>query len=118
MLREELIFVATCDISGHVRGKAFPASDLESRLVRGVGWTPTNLMISALGPIWNTPFGTAGDLMLVPDRSTEVRVDFHDGSAPEHFLIGDLRDLNGAPWEMLSARISAPRNRCSCRPRL
>jgi glutamine synthetase len=99
MLREELIFVATCDISGQVRGKAFPASDLESRLVRGVGWTPTNLMISALGPIWDTPFGTAGDLMLVPDHSTEVRVDFRDGSAPEHFLIGDLRDLNGGPWE-------------------
>ena len=24
MLSEELIFAATCDISGHVRGKAFP----------------------------------------------------------------------------------------------
>jgi glutamine synthetase len=98
-LREELIFVATCDISGQVRGKAFPAADLESRLVKGVGWTPTNLMISALGPIWDTPFGTAGDLMLVPDRSTEVRVDFLDGSAPEHFFIGDILTTNGRPWE-------------------
>jgi glutamine synthetase len=99
MLREELIFVATCDISGHVRGKAFPARELQSRLVRGVGWTPTNLMISALGPIWDTPFGTAGDLMLVPDRSAEVRVDFDDGSAVEHFFIGDIRTTDGAPWE-------------------
>jgi hypothetical protein len=23
-MREELVFVATCDISGHVRGKGFP----------------------------------------------------------------------------------------------
>jgi len=99
MLREELIFVATCDISDQVRGKAFPASELESRLGRGVGWTPTNLMISSLGPIWDTPFGTAGDLMLVPDRSAEVRVDFGDGSAVEHFFIGDLRTTDGAPWE-------------------
>jgi glutamine synthetase len=99
MIREGLIFVATCDISGHVRGKAFPASELESRLGRGVGWTPTNLMISALGPIWDTPFGTAGDLMLVPDRSAEVRVDFGDGSAVEHFFIGDLRTTDGVPWE-------------------
>jgi glutamine synthetase len=37
MLREELIFVATCDISGHVRGKAFPARELEARLEKGVG---------------------------------------------------------------------------------
>jgi glutamine synthetase len=99
MLREELIFVATCDISGQVRGKAFPACELETRLGRGVGWTPTNLMISALGPIWDTPFGTAGDLMLVPDSSTQVRVDFGDGSALEHFFIGDLRTTDGAPWE-------------------
>jgi glutamine synthetase len=99
MLREELIFVATCGISGHVRGKAFPARELESRARRGVGWTPTNIMISGLGPIWDTPFGTAGDLMLVPDRSTETRVDFRDGSASEHFFIGDLRTTEGAPWE-------------------
>jgi glutamine synthetase len=99
MLREELIFVTTCDISGQVRGKAFPACELETRLARGVGWTPTNLMISALGPIWDTPFGTAGDLMLVPDPAAQVRVDFGDGSPLEHFFIGDLRTTEGAPWE-------------------
>lgn len=99
MLREELIFVATCDISGQVRGKAFPSRELKTRLDKGVGWTPTNLMISGLGPIWDTPFGTAGDLMLTPDRSTEVRVDFGDGSAPEHFFIGDLRTIDGKAWE-------------------
>jgi glutamine synthetase len=99
MLREELIFAATCDISGHVRGKAFPARDLPDRLLRGVGWTPTNIMISALGPIWDTPFATVGDLMLLPDSSTEVRVDFEDGSAPEHLILGDLRRTDGTPWE-------------------
>jgi glutamine synthetase len=99
MMREELIFVGTCGISGHVRGKAFPARDLESRSSRGVGWAPTNIMISGLGPTWDTPFGTAGDLMLVPDRSTETRVEFGDGSACEHFFIGDLRTTEGAPWE-------------------
>lgn len=99
MLREELIFAATCDISGHVRGKAFPARELPSRLVRGLGWTPTNIMISPLGAIWDSPFGTTGDLMLLPDPATEVRVDFEDGSAPEHFMLGDLRRTDGEPWE-------------------
>ncbi len=99
MIREELVFVATCDISGHVRGKGFPARELPSRLHKGIGWTGSNLMMSPQGPIWDTPFGTAGDLMIVPDRGAEVRVDFADGSAIEHFFLGDICTTDGAPWE-------------------
>ena len=99
MVREELIFVGTCDIAGHVRGKGFPASDLERRRSKGVGWTHSNLMQTAFGPILDTPFGTGGDLMIVPDPAAEVRVDFGDGSAPEHFFLGDIRNTDGSPWE-------------------
>jgi glutamine synthetase len=99
MIREELIFVATCDISGHARGKGFPASELPARLEKGVGWTGSNLMMSPQGPIWDTPFGTAGDLMIVPDPKAEVRVDFADGSPVEHFFLGDIRNTDGTPWE-------------------
>jgi glutamine synthetase len=90
--------VCTCEIAGRVRGKGFPASELPSRLVKGVGWVPTNIMISAFGPIYATPFGTTGDLVLVPDPASEVNVDFGDGSASEHFFIGDIRELDGTPW--------------------
>ncbi len=76
MLREELIFVGTCDIAGQVRGKGFPASELSARRKKGVGWTDSNLMQTAFGPILDTPFGTGGDLMLVPDPSAELSVDF------------------------------------------
>jgi glutamine synthetase len=99
MIREELIFVATCDISGLVRGKGFPARELPLRLTRGVGWTGSNLMMSPFGPIWETPFGTAGDFMIVPDPSAEVRVDFADGSAIEHFFLGDICNTDGSAWE-------------------
>jgi glutamine synthetase len=99
MIREELVFVATCDISGHVRGKGFPARELPARLAKGIGWTGSNLMMSPFGPIWDTPFGTAGDLMIVPDPSAEVRVDFADGSAVEHFFLGDIRNTDGSVWE-------------------
>jgi glutamine synthetase len=98
-MQEELIFVATCDISGHVRGKGFPARELPERLRKGVGWTHSNLMMSAFGPIWDTPFGTAGDLMIVPDPAAEVRVDFGDDVAPEHFFLGDICTTDGAVWE-------------------
>jgi glutamine synthetase len=99
MLREKLIIVCTCEIAGRVRGKGFPASELPSRLVSGVGWVPTNTMISALGPIGDTPFGATGDLILVPDPTTDVHVDFDDDSAPEHFYLGDIRHTDGKPWE-------------------
>ncbi len=99
MIREALVFVATCDISGHVRGKGFPARELPGRLKKGIGWTGSNLMMSPAGPIWDTPFGTAGDFMIVPDPAAEVRVDFGDGSAVEHFFLGDICTTDGRPWE-------------------
>ena len=102
MITEELIFVATCDISGLVRGKGFPARELPARLKKGVGWTGSNLMMSPFGPIWDTPFGTAGDFMIVPDPAVEVRVDFGDGSAIEHFFLGDVCNTDGSAWECCS----------------
>jgi glutamine synthetase len=98
MLREELIFVGTCDIAGLVRGKGFPATEMPARRKTGIGWTHSNLMQTCFGPILDTPFGTAGDLMIVPDPSAEVHVDFRDGSAAEHFFLGDIRELEGTPW--------------------
>lgn len=99
MLREDLTFVGTCDIAGLVRGKGFPSTELPARRKLGIGWTHSNLMQTCFGPILDTPFGTAGDLMIVPDPTAEVHVDFRDGSAPEHFFLGDIRNTDGSPWE-------------------
>jgi glutamine synthetase len=82
-----------------VRGKSFPARDIDARRRKGIGWTHSNLMQTAFGPILDTPFGTAGDLMIVPDAKAEVRVDFADGSVAEHFFLGDIRNTDGSPWE-------------------
>jgi len=64
----------------------------------GVGWVPTNTMISCFGPIGDTPFGATGDLILVPDEATEVHVDVGPDHAPEHFFLGDIRETDGRPW--------------------
>src|SRR5271167_3776511 len=37
--------------------------------------------------------------MIVPDPSVEVRVDFGDGSAIEHFFVGDICNTDGSAWE-------------------
>src|SRR5580698_8808885 len=95
--RERLIFVGTCDLAGLVRGKGFPEAALAQRLRQGVGLAPSNIMMSAFGPIYDTPFGTAGDLMLVPDPSTYVEVEFADDDA-ERFYLADIQMLSGQFW--------------------
>jgi glutamine synthetase len=97
MQREQIVFVGTSDLSGHFRGKSFPVADLPARLERGVGLAPTNLFLSAFGPIHMTPFGTTGEVFLIPDPATRVCVPF-EGSATEYFLLGDIRTLQGEPW--------------------
>jgi glutamine synthetase len=88
-----------CDIAGQVRGKGFPVSQLPKRLQKGIGWTPTNIMLTAFGPIAASAWGPFGDLVLLPDPSTEVHVDFGEEHPREHFFLGDVLQTDGKPWE-------------------
>lgn len=101
---EPIVFVGTSDLSARFRGKSFPASELPSRLQRGVGLAPTNLFLSAFGPIQVTIFGTIGEVFLIPDASTRVFLPF-DGGAPEYFFLGDIRTMEGAPWDFCPRQI-------------
>src|SRR5215213_11154748 len=85
---EPLVFVGTCDLAGLVRGKGFPQADLPARMRTGIGLSPSNIMMSAFGPILETPFGTEGEVMLVPDASTKVEVEL--GKHAERFYLGDI----------------------------
>jgi len=96
--REPLVFVGTSDLSGHFRGKSFPAAELAARMQRGVGSAPTNIYMGAFGPIQFTSFGTVGEVFLVPDPTTRVLVPFEGGTG-EFFFIADIRTAHGAPWE-------------------
>ena len=98
MQREQIVFVGTSDLSGHFRGKSFPLADLPGRLERGVGLAPTNIFISAFGPIQMTTFGTVGEVFLVPDPETRVLVPFGEGP-PEYFFLGDIKTAQGTPWD-------------------
>src|SRR5436190_368937 len=93
------VWDAPFGIAGVFMVVGFPARELPVRLKKGVGWTGSNLMMSPFGPIWDTPFGTAGDFMIVPDPGAEVRVDFGDGSAIEHFFLGEICNTDGSAWE-------------------
>ena len=98
-----LIFAATSDLAGKVRGKAFPADQLDKRLARGVGWTPTNVQITCFDSIADSPFGALGDLLLIPDAAAEVKLRL--GDTTEHFMLGDIVTLEGEPWELCTRSI-------------
>ena len=98
MNTEPLVFAGICDWAGLVRGKAFPEADLAVRLNKGVGYTYSNIMMSCFGPIYTTPFGTGGDLIIRPDPDTRVAVEFGDGTS-ERFYLGDILHTDGSRFE-------------------
>ncbi len=98
MQPEPLCLIATCDLVAVVRGRAVPASQLDSHLATGVGWVPANLSLSPFGGIVNpNPFGSLGDLRLLPDLSSRCHVELGD-STPLDLVLGDLHELDGTPW--------------------
>lgn len=103
MTQMPLIFAATSDMAGKVRGKAFPADQLDKRCQRGVGWTPTNVLINCFDGIGDSPFGALGDLLLIPDKAADASVAF--GDTVEHFMLGDIVTLEGDPWAFCTRSI-------------
>ena len=93
---DTLVFVGTCDLAGIVRGKSFAKSEWQKRLQSGVGWTPTNVQITCFDSISDSPFGSLGDLALIPDAATHFTLD--DQDTPLDFALGDIQTLDGAPW--------------------
>jgi glutamine synthetase len=97
---EELVAFLHCDVSGLNRGRSVPVSELESRLEAGVGWVPADQALTPFGPIAEpNPWGSAGDLRLLPDKTTEVRVDLWDEVSPVHFLLCDAANTDGSAWD-------------------
>ncbi len=98
MINDPLVFAATSDLSGKMRGKAFPRSQSQRRKERGVGWVPTNAMITCFDTIAPGPFGSLDDLVLVPDMETAATVSLGDATPEEHFVLGDILTPEGDVW--------------------
>ncbi|MHA7270376.1 type I glutamate--ammonia ligase [Arthrobacter sp. HLT1-20] len=93
------IFVATCDLSGQVRGRGAPSESYETVLRSGLGWVPANLGLTAFNEIApKSAFGSTGDLRLKPDKFTEVTV-LPDGNTPGMTLfLADQTNPDGSDW--------------------
>lgn len=96
---EGIVFFVTSDFSGLVRGRGVPARNLPAFLETGCGWVPADQAINAFDVIGEgNPFGASGDLRLMPDPATEVRIVEDAGRPPWHFFLADIQTLDGAPW--------------------
>jgi glutamine synthetase len=96
----ELVALVCCDLGSLVRGRSLPTPQLGARLQAGVGWVPANLSITPLGDLAEqTPFSSVGDLRLLPDPETQLRVEARSGESPLEMVLCDIVETDGKPWE-------------------
>ena len=70
-----------------------------------MGWTPANQALTPLGPLAEpNPFGSTGDLRLLADPDTHVRVQARSGESALEFVLCDIVETDGQPWECCPRR--------------
>jgi glutamine synthetase len=96
----ELVALLCCDLGAIVRGRSVLAGDLDEHLRAGVGWVPANHALTPLGPVAEpNPFGSTGDLRLLPDPATRVSVAPEGEHSALELLLCDIVETDGQPWE-------------------
>jgi glutamine synthetase len=106
MSEQGLVALVCCDLGAIVRGRSRPAEDFERSPEEGVGWVPANHALTPIGTLAEpNPFGSVGDLRLLPDPAAHVRVEGErspggerDGEALE-LVLCDIAEIDGRPWQ-------------------
>lgn len=100
MSPSELVALVCCDLGAIVRGRSLPSSELAARLDSSVGWVPANHALTPLGTLAEpNPFDSTGDLRLLGDRATHVRVEAAPAGSALEFVLCDIVETDGKPWE-------------------
>ncbi|HEY1834515.1 MAG TPA: glutamine synthetase family protein, partial [Solirubrobacteraceae bacterium] len=95
----ELVALVCCDLAAIVRGRSVFASELDSHVRAGIGWVPANHALLPLGGLAEpNPFGSVGDLRLLPDPATRARVGSEPGASAFELLLCDIVETDGRPW--------------------
>ncbi len=94
-----MTFIGVSDLAGKLRGRAVPNEDLPERLARGIGWVPTNALITCFDTIGESPYGALGDVVVRPDPSTEVILPGGGDRSAIRLLLGDIHETDGRTWE-------------------
>jgi glutamine synthetase len=95
----ELVALVCCDLAAIVRGRAVFSSALDAHLAQGVSWVPANHALTPMGPVAEpNPFGSTGDLRLLPAPETRVRIEDESGAAALDFVLCDILETDGGVW--------------------
>jgi glutamine synthetase len=95
-----MVALVCCDLGAIVRGRAVNGRDLDEHLRAGIGWVPANHALTPLGPVAEpNPFGSTGDLRLLPDGTTRARVDAGGESGALELILCDIVDTDGRSWQ-------------------
>jgi glutamine synthetase len=101
----ELVALVCCDLGAVVRGRSLLSTELKDKLDAGVSWVPANHALTPLGPVAEpNPFGSTGDLRLLPDVDTRMRLDAGGGERALELLLCDIVETDGRPWECCPRR--------------
>ena len=96
----ELVALVCCDLGAIVRGRSVLCADLDEHLRAGIGWVPANHALTPLGPVAEpNPFGSTGDLRLLPDAATRVLVGPDGDHGALELMLCDIVETDGQPWE-------------------
>ena len=100
MSADGLTALACCDLGAIVRGRSVPSAQLDEHVRAGVGWVPANHALTPLGPVAEpNPFGSTGDLRLLPDPGTRARIAAGEGASALELVLCDIVHTDGEPWE-------------------
>jgi glutamine synthetase len=96
----QLVALVCCDLGAIVRGRSLPASELAASRECGVGWVPANHALTPLGTLAEpNPFGSTGDLRLIPDLDTHARVQAPAAGGALELVLCDIAETDGRVWE-------------------
>jgi glutamine synthetase len=96
---EPLAGIVTTDLAAITRGRFVPARRLERMAESGIGWLQADLSLTPFNTIVHpNPWGSTGDLRLVPDLSARFRTSATGTATPFDLVCGDLVELDGIPW--------------------
>ncbi len=96
---EPLVAIVTTDLAAVTRGRSVAESRLEKVADTGVGWLQANLSLTPFNSIVvPNPWGSSGDLRLVPDSAARFRTVLTGSATPFDMVAGNIVELDGTPW--------------------
>ncbi|CAF3499582.1 unnamed protein product [Rotaria sp. Silwood1] len=96
-----LTMLVTTDLAGITRGRALPTETIDDYWSSGCGWVPAASAVTPQGIVADpNPWGSHGDLRLLPDRNSRVRI--INGPNPTtptfDFIHCNIIETDGKAW--------------------